>query len=93
MSYSTKTEIQRMVKAVLGPRYRNDEVTKDQYTDINRDVSRLMYDKVGDAEGLADQDGRDKWQKFATDEVERLVEAIRAEEQHGIKIEIKEEPS
>ena len=71
-----------MVKAVLGPRYRNDEITKDQYTDINRDVSRLMYDKIGGAEGLADQEERDKWQKFANDEVERAVEQIRAGQQH-----------
>lgn len=72
-----------MVKATLGPRYREKQITKDQYTDINRDVSRLMYDKVGDAEGLADQDERDKWQQFANDEVEKAIDAIRAEEQHG----------
>ncbi|KAL1305829.1 hypothetical protein AAFC00_003990 [Neodothiora populina] len=83
MSYSTKTEIQRMVKATLGPRYRQQQITKDQYTDINRDVSRLMYEKVGDAEALADQDGRDKWQRFANEEVDKAIEAIRADEQHG----------
>ncbi|KAI5270502.1 hypothetical protein E4T47_06150 [Aureobasidium subglaciale] len=81
MSYSTKTEIQRMVKAVLGPRYRGGEINKDQYTDINRDVSRMLYDKVGDAEGLADQDGRDRWQEVASAEVERAVQTIRSQEQ------------
>ena len=71
-----------MVKAVLGPRYRTEEINKDQYTDINRDISRLMYDKIGGAEGLANQEERDKWQKFASDEVERAVETIRAAQQH-----------
>ncbi|CAD0031975.1 unnamed protein product [Aureobasidium pullulans] len=81
MSYSTKTEIQRMVKAVLGPRYRGGEINKDQYTDINRDVSRMLYEKVGDAEGLADQNGREKWQEVASAEVERAVQTIRTQEQ------------
>lgn len=83
MSYSTKTEIQRMVKAVLRPLFNAEQIDKDQYTDINRDVSRLMYEKVGDAEALADQAERDKWQQFANDEVERAVEAIRSQQQHG----------
>lgn len=72
-----------MVKASLGPRYRKNEITKDQYTDINRDISRLMYDKVGDAEGLANQEERNKWQRVAHDEVEKAIELIRADEQHG----------
>lgn len=74
MSYSTKREIQRMVKAALAPRYRDQEVTKDQYTDINREVSRMLYDKIGDARGLEEQEERDKWQKVANEEVERAVE-------------------
>lgn len=81
MSYSTKTEIQRMVKTALGSRYREKEITKDQYTDINRDVSRLLYEKVGDAEGLADQIEREKWQQVAIDEVQLAIDVIRSEEQ------------
>ena len=76
MSNSTKAEIQRMVKAVLGPRCRGGEINKDQYTDTNRDVSRMLYDMVGDAEGLANQDGREKWQEVASAEVERAIGAI-----------------
>jgi len=85
MSYSTKTEIQRMVKAVLGPRYRGGEINKDQYTDINRDVSRMLYDKVGDAEGLANQDGREKWQEVASAEVERAIQTIRSQEEQTLE--------
>lgn len=80
MSYSTKTEIQRMVKAVLGPRYREGEIDKDQYTDINRDVSRMLYERIGDAEGLADQKGREKWQEVASAEVERAIQTIRGQD-------------
>jgi len=78
MSYSTKSEIQRMVKAALKPLYQKQEVSKDEYTDINRDVSRLLYDKVGDAGELADQTNRERWQKVASDEVESAVKALRA---------------
>ena len=62
-----------MVKLALGSRYRNNEITKDQYTDINRDVSRKMYELVGDASALADQDGRQKWQGVAEEEVRKAM--------------------
>lgn len=77
LSYSTKTEVQRMVKTALGPRYRNGEVTKDQYTDINRDVSRKLYDMVGDASALADQTERVRWQAAADDEVKKAITALK----------------
>lgn len=80
MSYSTKQEVQRMVKAVLAPRYRAQEITKEQYTDINRDVSRMLYERVGDAEGLADQKGREKWQEVAATEVERAISAMQPQD-------------
>ncbi|KAK5153550.1 hypothetical protein LTR04_006174 [Oleoguttula sp. CCFEE 6159] len=80
MSFSAKSEIQKMVKLALKPRYLQQEVTKDQYTDINRDVSRMMYDKVGDATGLSDQRERERWQRIATDEVDNAVKALRSAE-------------
>lgn len=80
MSYSTKQEIQRMVGAVLKPFYHNKEINKDQYTDINRDVSRMLYERVGDATGLADSSEREKWSQFASDEVERAVKRSKADD-------------
>jgi hypothetical protein len=67
-----------MVTAVLKPRYVKKEVTKEQYTDINRDVSRLLYEKVGDAgaTALADQETREMWQRMAGDEVETAIQAL-----------------
>lgn len=78
LSYSTKAELQRMVTAVLKPLYLKKDITKEEYTDINRDVSRLLYDKVGDAgaTALADQDTREKWQRMAGDEVDNAVKSL-----------------
>jgi hypothetical protein len=69
-----------MVTAVLKPIYLKKEVTKEEYTDVNRDVSRLLYEKVGEAgaDALVDQDTREKWQKMATNEVDIAVKALRA---------------
>jgi len=80
LSYSTKAELQRMVKNALGPRYREQEITKDQYTDINRDISHMLYDHVEDAKGLADQGARDRLQEMANNEVQKAIEAIRAQQ-------------
>ncbi|KAF2789202.1 hypothetical protein K505DRAFT_253842 [Melanomma pulvis-pyrius CBS 109.77] len=79
LSYSTKAELQRMVTVALKPLYIKKDITKDEYTDINRDISRLLYDRVGDAgaEALANHETREKWQKMAVDEVEGAVKALR----------------
>lgn len=79
LSYSTKAELQRMVTAVLKPIYLKKEVSKEAYTDINRDVSRLLYEKVGEAGAgaLTDQATREKWQQMASTEVQNAIEARR----------------
>jgi len=76
LSYSAKEEIQRMVKLALGSRYREKSITKDQYTVINRDVSRKMYELVQDASALSDQEEREKWQNIANEEVCKAVAAL-----------------
>lgn len=68
-----------MVKAALKPMYLKQEVSKDEYTDINMNISRMMYDRVGDAANLADQMTREKWQQIASDEVEKAVKGLKAE--------------
>lgn len=65
-----------MVKLSLGPRYRDKEITKDQYTDINRDVSRKLYDLVGDASALTNSEERERWQNVASEEVQKAVGAL-----------------
>lgn len=68
-----------MVKIALRPRYLDKTINKDQYTDINRDVSRKMYDLVGDVSALADQSARERWQGLAADEVQKAVTSLTAE--------------
>ncbi|KAF1964171.1 hypothetical protein BU23DRAFT_71465 [Bimuria novae-zelandiae CBS 107.79] len=78
LSYSTKRELQLMVTAVLQPLYAKKEISKDEYTDINRDVSHLLYDRVAEAgaDALASQETREKWQKMASNEVDNSVKAL-----------------
>ena len=76
LSYSAKQEVQRMVKIALGTRYRDKEISKDQYTDVNRDVSRRLYELVGDASALSDQAERERWQGVADEEVQKAVAAL-----------------
>lgn len=65
-----------MVKLALGTRYRDKEITKDQYTDINKNVSRKLYDLVQDASALAGKEQRERWQAVADEEVQKAINAI-----------------
>ena len=76
MSLSAKSDLQKMVTAALKPYYRTKAVNKDQYTDINRDVSRMLYDSVGDQERINDTN-REKWERVATDEVAKAVKTLQ----------------
>ncbi len=77
MPLSAKADLQKLVSAALKPHYRNNTVDKDQYTDINRSVSRMLYDLVGDA-GIANEEKREEWERIATDEVEKAVKALQS---------------
>lgn len=76
MPYSLKSDLQRMVTTALKPHYPN-AVSKDQYTDINRNVSRMLYDKVADT-GKLDDDARENWEKLANSEVTKAVLSLKA---------------
>ncbi|KAF2206887.1 hypothetical protein CERZMDRAFT_91894 [Cercospora zeae-maydis SCOH1-5] len=76
LSYPAKEEIQRMVKVSLKPRYERKEISKDQFTDINKSVSRKLYDMVRSAKTLANQEERERLQGIANDEVEKAVGAL-----------------
>jgi hypothetical protein len=68
-----KAEIQKMVAGALTPHYERKQVDKATFTDINRDISRMLYDRVWDAGGLVDSLARERWGKVAVKEVERAV--------------------
>lgn len=65
-----------MVKLSLKPCYERKEINKDQYTDINKSVSRRLYELVHSAAALADQEERERLQGVANDEVQRAVTAL-----------------
>ena len=75
MSLSAKSDLQKLVGAALKPHYRNNIVNKDQFTDINRNVSRMLYDMVGD-NGITSEEKREDWERIATEEVEKAVKAL-----------------
>lgn len=81
LSLSAKSEVQNMVKMALKPHYREKVVDKDQYTDINRRISRMLYERVGAIETLNAEE-KTKWETIATAEVSKAVSALQGENRH-----------
>lgn len=76
LSYNAKKDVQKMVSTALKPHYMNQSISKDEFTSINRDVSRMLYDRVGNFEAL-DIDSRLKWGRVAGDEVTRAIGRLK----------------
>ena len=76
MSSKAKFDVQKMVSSALKPHYRQNTVSKEEYTTINRDISRKLYEKIQDFEVLG-MEGRAKWEKVAADEVEDAVKSLK----------------
>jgi hypothetical protein len=51
-------------------------LTTEQYATINRDISRKLYDEVGEAASL--EESRGSWEKKATKEVAQALAALQA---------------
>ncbi|KAL9042031.1 MAG: hypothetical protein Q9180_000885 [Flavoplaca navasiana] len=77
MSLTAKEGVAKMVSSALKPHYHRSEISKDQYTDINRNVSRMLYEKVGVEENLNDN-ARESWEKVASEEVAKAVECLKS---------------
>ena len=90
LSLTAKSSLQKIVSAALRPYYHSNKIDKDQYTEINRKVSRMLYEMVGreekESEGEdLEQDGRgrkkekqrEEWEKVARGEVEREVGGLK----------------
>ncbi|KAL8722028.1 MAG: hypothetical protein Q9225_001404 [Loekoesia sp. 1 TL-2023] len=78
MSLEAKEGVQRMVSSALKPHWHRSEISKDQFTDINRSVSRMLYEKVGVEENLKHDDARETWEKMAGEEVAKAVQSLKA---------------
>jgi hypothetical protein len=65
-----------MVSSALKPHYRQKLISKDEYTDINRRISRMLYELVGPAEAL-DGETKARWQRVAREQVNKTVNQLR----------------
>ena len=77
MSIEAKEGISKIVKSALAPHWKTAEITKEQYADINRDVSRKLYDIVAIREYPNEKDKR-VWEKIAETEVATAVKLLTA---------------
>lgn len=75
MSAEAKEGISRIVKNALAPHWKGGEITKEHYADINRDVSRKLYEIIADRTG-SDERQKMAWEKFATAEVAMAVQSL-----------------
>lgn len=64
----------------LKPYYRRDYVSKDEYTDINRSVSRMLYERAGDSETLED-DAKEDLATIAKEEVQKSIATLKKQKQ------------
>lgn len=64
-----------MVGAALKPHYRAKTISKDQFTEINRTISRKLYERVGTAESL-DPEPRTDIEAVAKHEVQNTIRAL-----------------
>ncbi|KAK9236166.1 hypothetical protein V1525DRAFT_407750 [Lipomyces kononenkoae] len=82
LSLEEKTEIQEIVRDALRPHYRAGDLSKDQYTDINKKVSHLLYDLAireinsNDSSSVM-ENIKDRLVEIATTEVRLELERIR----------------
>jgi len=77
MSASSKEGISKIVKTALSSHWRNAEITKEQYADINREVSRKLYEIIAE-QTLDDDKQKSEWEQLATTEVASAVKSLTA---------------
>jgi len=75
MTIEAKEGINKLVKSALAPHWKSAEITKEQYAEINRDVSRKLYDWAADSNTSVTDES---CEKIATAEVAMAVKALAA---------------
>jgi hypothetical protein len=73
---SVKTDLQRLVGSELKPFYRSKVITKEEYTDINRAISRKLYESVSDG-GNLEEGNLSELKGIASREVARAIDQVR----------------
>jgi hypothetical protein len=78
MSIEAKEGISKIVRTALEPHYKKPAgITKEQYSNINRVVSHMLYEKIPDP-GALDENEKSIWEKIASAEVTKAVESLGA---------------
>lgn len=77
LSPEAKANINGMVRTALKPHWRANELTTEQYSSINRDVSRKLYEEIKNPAALND-DALKTWEKVASKEVAQAVSGAKA---------------
>ncbi|KAL8387965.1 hypothetical protein RB595_009546 [Gaeumannomyces hyphopodioides] len=72
-----KENISSLVRTALSPHWKSNKLTADQYSNINRDVSRKLYEEITDPSSV-DEDSRQAWETKANQEVARAVSGLQA---------------
>lgn len=65
-----------MVGSALKPYYKKKTISKEQYTNINRSISRALYERVGNREVL-ESDERTNLQTEAKHEVQNIIDSLK----------------
>lgn len=74
MSIEAKEGINKIVKSALAPHWKAAEITKEQYADINREISRKLYEIA--AEQRTNDEAGNELGKIATTEVANAVKLL-----------------
>lgn len=85
LSLSTKSDVQKTVSAALNPYFKSNTVSKDQYTDINRTICRMMYEKLGET-GDINGDAKEMWELLARNEVAKAVSSLESNSSYGSRM-------
>ncbi|KAK1828462.1 hypothetical protein QBC39DRAFT_152533 [Podospora conica] len=72
-----KESISSIVRSVLKPHWKSNRLTAEQFSTINRDISRKIYEQVQDP-SVAGNDLRQSWESLATKEVARAMADLKA---------------
>lgn len=73
---SIKSDLQKMVRALLKPFYRKREVSKEEYTNINCRISRMLYEQAGALTTL-DSDTKTRLATLAREQVNIAVASLK----------------
>lgn len=76
LSLSSKKEIEKLVRLALAPYYHAGDMSSDQFAEINKAVSRNLYNKIT-GDGRIREWEKTRWMGYAKKEVEKHVEILK----------------